>query len=207
MKNATKHAEVLRSLLKRLLKEHKPPAKEHIDPLKALVRGMMSFDVSDHRADEAMKLIDREFVDLNELRVATDLEVQELLGQKYPQIETRVAMITQSLNSIFEREQTLNLNRMKEISRRDARQFMRELPKIHPFVEAFVMLFSFDGACVPLDNVMLGWMKDQGIVEEESTLEEAQKFVEHQLKANECYELYVCVRREAREDASRRRGK
>ena len=45
----------------------------------ALVRGAMSFDVSDHRADEAMKMIDREFVDLNELRVATDLEIAELL--------------------------------------------------------------------------------------------------------------------------------
>ena len=207
MKNATKHAEVLKSLLRKLIREHKPASKEPLDPLKALVRGTMSFDVSDHRADEAMRLIDREFVDLNELRVATDLEVQELLGQKYPAIEKRVAMITQSLNAIFEREQTLNLNRMKEISRRDARQFMRELPKIHPFVEAFVMLFSFDGACVPIDNAMLAWLRGEGVIEEEATLEEAQKFVEHQLKADECYEMYVCVRREAREDASRRKAK
>ena len=41
-----------------------------------------------------MQAIEQEFVDLNELRVATDLEIQELLGARYPQIEERVAMIT-----------------------------------------------------------------------------------------------------------------
>src|SRR5579875_229063 len=121
MKNATKHAEEVRSLLKRLLKEEKPQPRQAQEPLYALVRGAMSFDVPDSRADEAMKLIDREFVDLNELRVATDLEIQELLGARYPAIEKRVSMITQSLNNIFEREHTLSLDRLKTISRRDAR--------------------------------------------------------------------------------------
>src|SRR5262245_8227552 len=118
MKNATKHADELRSLMRKLLREHKsePPLSQ--DPLKALVRAAMSFDVPDSKADDAMKAIDREFVDLNELRVATDLEIQEMLGQRYPAIEQRVAMITQSLNNIFEREHTLSLDRLKTISRR-----------------------------------------------------------------------------------------
>ena len=77
MKNATKHAETLRSLFKSLLKEGKPQPMHKLDPLKALVRGAMSYDMPDARADEAMRAIDREFVDLNELRVATDLEIQE----------------------------------------------------------------------------------------------------------------------------------
>src|SRR5262245_46493051 len=106
MKNATKHAEQLRSLYRKLLKGGKPEPMQKLDPLKALVRGAMSFDVSDSRADEAMRAIDREFVDLNELRVATDLEVHEFLGTRYPAIEKRVAMITQSLNHIFEKEHT-----------------------------------------------------------------------------------------------------
>src|SRR6476469_9890938 len=113
MKNATKHADELKSLTKRLLKEHKPEPRQPQEPLKALVRAAMSFDMPDAKADEAMRLIDREFVDLNELRVATDLEIQELLGTRYPAIERRVAMITQSLNNIFEREHTMSLDRLK----------------------------------------------------------------------------------------------
>src|SRR3954447_18409939 len=181
MKNATKHAEELRSLMRRLLKEHKPEPRQPQEPLKALVRAAMSFDMPDAKADEAMRLIDREFVDLNELRVATDLEIHELLGVRYPVIEKRVAMITQSLNNIFEREHTLSLDRLKEISRRDARQFLRELPEIHPFVEAFVMLFAFDGHTMPIDERMLEYLKEEDVLDPETTLEEAQKFVEHHL--------------------------
>jgi endonuclease III len=194
MKNAGKHADELKSLLKRLVKEHKPGDRAPQEPLKALVRGAMSFDMPDGRADEAMRAIDREFVDLNELRVATDLEIQELLGVKYPEIERRVAMITQSLNNIFEREHTLSLDRLKTVSKRDARQFLRELPEVHPFVEAYVMLFGFDGHSFPIDDDTLEYLRDHDIVEESTTLDEAQRFVEHHLKAEECYDLFACVR-------------
>ncbi|HTL28703.1 MAG TPA: hypothetical protein VL282_05775 [Tepidisphaeraceae bacterium] len=200
MKNAGKHADKLKSVARKLIKEHKPDAKQPIEALQALVRGAMSYDVTDSRADDAMKAIEKEFVDLNELRVATDLEIQELLGTRYPQIEKRVAMITQSLNNIFEREHTLSLDRLKEISRRDARQFLRELPDIHPFVEAYVMLFAFDGHTMPVDERMLEFLMEEGVVEEETTLEDAQKFVEHHLKAEECYDLYCALRKAAAEE-------
>jgi len=194
MKNATKHADQLRSLFKKLVKEHKAPPITPIPAIVALVRGAMSFDVSDNRADDAMKAIDKEFVDLNELRVATDLEVQALLGQRYPLIEKRVAMITQALNNIFEREHTLNMERLKDISKRDARQFLRELPELHPFVDAFVMLMSFEGHAFPIDDDILAYLIDQEILDEGTSLVEAQKFVEHHLKAEECYEFFYAVR-------------
>ena len=195
MKNATKHADDLKSVCRKLNKEHKPPPREPMDALRALVRGAMSFDVPEHRVDEAMAAMDREFVDLNELRVGTELEAQELLGGKFPQIEKRVGIIVSALNNIFEREHTMNLERLKTISRRDARQFLRELPDIHPFVEAYVMLFAFDGHAFPIDDAMLEFFVDEKIVESGTRLEDAQKFVEHHLKAEECYELFTCLRK------------
>jgi endonuclease III len=194
MKNATKYADELRGLCKRVGKEYKPAPRQPQDPLRALVRAAMSFDVPDAKADEAMRLIEREFVDLNELRVATDLEIQELLGVRYPQIEQRVAMITQALNYIFEKEHTLSLDRLKTVSRRDARQFLRDLPEIHPFVEAYVMLFAFEGHAMPMDEKTLEYLREEEVVEEGTNLEEAQRFVEHQLKDEEVFEFYACLR-------------
>ena len=194
MKNAGKHADDLRALMKRLVKEYKPEDREPQEPLKALVRAAMSFDVSDSRAGDAMRAIETEFVDLNELRVATDLEIQELLGVKYPEIEKRVEMITRSLNNIFEREHTLSLDRLKTVSKRDARQFLRELPDIHPFVEAYVMLYGFDGHSFPIDDEILGFFRDQEIVEDATPIDEAQRFVEHHLKAEECHDLFASLR-------------
>src|SRR5580765_4158085 len=207
MKSATKHAEELRSLMKKLLKEHKPTPKERQEPLKALVRAAMSYDMPDSRAEEAMKAIDKEFVDLNELRVATDLEIQELLGTRYPAIEKRVEMITRSLNNIFEREHTLSLDRLKTVSKRDARQFLRELPEIHPFVEAYVMLFGFDGHAFPIDDETLAYLRDQEIVEEGATLDDAQRFLEHQLKAEECHDLFMALRKAVSDEGTRGRKK
>jgi len=206
MKNATKYADELKANYKRLVKQH-PPASPAgpIDPLQALVRSAMLYEVPDTRADEAMKLIEREFVGLNELRVATDLEIQELLGARYPAIEKRVAMITQSLNAIFEREHTLSLDRLKTISRRDARQFLRDLPEIHPFVEAYVMLFAFDGHAFPVDEDILGYLKSHDAVEESATLEDAQKFVEHHLKAEECRDLFLALRKAVGESAKKKK--
>ncbi len=207
MKNATKHADDLKALLKRLMREHKPEPRQPQEPLKALVKGAMSFDMPESKAEEAMRHIDREFVDLNELRVATDLEIQGLLGTRYPIIERRVAMITQSLNNIFEREHTLSLDRLKTISKRDARQFLRELPDIHPFVEAYVMLFAFDGHAFPIDDEIAGLLREHGILDEQMPLDEAQRFVEHHFKAEECYDLFAVARRAVSEESGRGRRK
>lgn len=197
MKNATKHADDLRAHFKRLMRDHKPEPKPTYEPLKALVRGAMSFDVSDTRAEEAMKLIDREFVDLNELRVATELEVQELLGTRYPAIEARVGLITQALNAIFEKEHTLNLDRMKIISNRDTRQFIKDLPAMTPFVEAYVMLFGCDAPAIPVDESIASYLKGEEIVDEEMAVEEIQRFLEHHTKSEDHYELYTVLRRAA----------
>lgn len=198
MKNATKHAETLRSLFKSLLKEYKPAPQEKMEPLRALVKGAMSYDVSDSRADEAMRAIEREFVNLNELRVATELEVQELLGVKYPEIEQRVQLITRCLNAVFEKEHTLSLDRLKTISKRDARQFIRELPNITPFIEAYTMLFGFDNVCaIPVDNEILAYLREEEVLDEKTTPEEAERFLEHHLKAEECYDFFTVVRKAA----------
>ncbi len=207
MKNAGKHADDLRALMKRLVKEHKPAERQPQEPLKALVRAAMSFDMPDAKAEEAMRLIDREFVDLNELRVATELEVQDMLGSRFPGVEKRVAIVTAILNAIFEKEHTLSLDRLKTISKRDARQFLRELPDIHPFVEAYTMLFGLDGHAVPVDETTLAYLRDHGVVEPTTTADEAQKFLEHAVKSEEHYDLYASLRRAAAAEAAKKKAK
>lgn len=195
MKNATKHAEELRSLFKRLTKDARPAPPEKQEPLRALVRAAMSFDVPDAKAEEALKLIDKEFVDLNELRVATQLEVQEMLGQRYPQIERRVNLITTALNYIFEKEHTLSLERLKTLKWREARQFVREIPEMTPFVEAYVVLHAFDGPAFPLDDETLAYLRDANVVGAEATAGDAQKFVESHLKAEDVHPFFAAARK------------
>jgi hypothetical protein len=118
-----------------------------------------------------------------------------------------VKRITAALNAIFEKEHTLSLNRLKEVSRRDARQFLRDLPEMHPFVEAYVMLYSFDGHAVPIDDGMLAYLAEEEIVEEGTNLEEAQKFVEHHIKAEECHSFFTALRAAVTEGKGKKRVK
>lgn len=196
MKNAAKNAEAIRSLLRSFQAEerHAPPPEKQ-DSLRALVRGAMTWGVSDARVDEVMRHMDREFVNVNELRVATELEIQEMLGSRYPDIQKRVQMITRALNAIFAREHTLSLDRLRGLNRRDARQFLRELPDMNPFVEAYVMLFGFDAPAVPLDEEMLAALREKGLFDASTKVEEAQRFIENVLKDEECLPFYRGLRR------------
>lgn len=197
MKNATKHADNIRSLYKKLLKEGKPEPKQVIDPVRALVSGILTFDTTDARCHDAWKVIDREFVDINELRVATELEVIDLIGAKYPAIEQRAVMFRESLNAIFEKEHTLSLERLKSLGRKEARQLLRELPEVTPYVEAYVAVYGLDEAAIPVDQTILSYLIANDCVEAETTIEDAQKFLESHFKVDECYDLFFVLRRAA----------
>jgi len=197
MKNATKHADNLKSLHKKLLKEGKPEPKKAIEPLRALVLGVLSFDAPDSKAEAAMATIDKEFVDINELRVATELEVIQIIGPRYPAIERRALMFREILNAIFEKEHTLSFERMKTLGKKDVRQALKELPEMTPYVEAYTLLFGLDVAALPVDDATLETLVEADVLEEGTSLEDAQKFLESHLKADEYHEFYSVIRRAA----------
>ena len=195
MKNATKHADELKSLLKKIVKDR--PERPSMDPLQAIVRGTLSQDADDALVDDAMAKIETEFVDLNELRVATELEVAALIGEEHPHIDEKSTVIRAVLHAIFENEQILKLDRIKELKKAEIRSFLRELEAITPFVEAFVALHSFDTPAFPVDQSTLDYLVDEEIVEEEATVEEAQAFLEGHIKADDLFGSYLAIREKA----------
>ncbi len=195
MKTATKRADELKSLYRKAVKEHKPEPLQTIEPLVALIKGILSFDVPDAKADEAWAVFDKVFVDPNELRVATELEIIDLIGQRYPAADQRAAILILTLNGIFEREHTLNLDRLKELKKTETRQFLRNLPGMTPFVEAYTCLFGYgETGTIPVDQTMTDYLSDNGVFDEPTTPEEAQKFMEHHTKADESYQVYAAIR-------------
>jgi endonuclease III len=204
MKTATKRAEQLKSLFKKALKEHKPQPLETLEPLTALVKAALAFDVSDDRAEDALAAIQREYCDLNELRVATDLEIQDLIGARYPAGDLRAAIITQGLNAIFEREHTLNLDRLKAAKKAEARQFLRDLPAMVPFVEAYTMLYGFGANTIPIDQTMATYLIEKDIFDPDTSIEDIQKFCEHHVKAEDSYDFFAALRAASQ---SKKKGK
>jgi endonuclease III len=195
MKTATKRTDELKAVIRKATREHKPGEYEPTEPLIALIKGVLSYDVTDDKAAEAWAAIDKEFVDPNELRVATELELQDLIGSRYPAVEERAALLVGTLNAIFEREHTLNLDRLKETKKTETRQFLRDLPGMTPFVEAYTYLFGYSGTgAVPVDQTMTDYLIEQEVFEENAAPEEVQKFIEHHVKADEAYDAFAALR-------------
>jgi len=207
MKNAGKHAEVLKTLAKKIIKEADVPERVKLDPILAIVRGALSYDVPDEMADTALARLQLEFIDLNELRVATELEVIDLSGEKYPKIDERATLIRASLHAVFEKEHTLKLDRLADMKKAELRQYMHELPAMNPFVEAFVTLLAFEHSAIPVDESIQAYLFDEGVLEEETTIEEAQSFIESHIKADDCYKFFHAVRIKALAHESKPRSK
>lgn len=200
MKGAGKYADELKSLVKKFAKESKAAPLSKQDPRRAMARAVFAFDTTDAKADEALAIVDCEFVDINELRVATELEVNSLIGSKYPQIDKRASMIFTIFNTLFDREGVMSLDRVATLKKAEIRQYLRDLPLMSPYVEAFVCMSCFDIAAMPLDEMSLAYLKHADAIDPDATIEDAQKFIENHFKPEEMQELFHGLRRHAKEN-------
>lgn len=189
MKNATKHAATLKSLCRKLIRQQPAGERPQLDPLRAIVLGVLCEECDDRRAQKVMATLEGEFVDINELRVATELELAAMIGH-FPSSGDRAVRMRELLMSLFDAEGRLTIDRLAAMNKKDQRTALRALPMMSPFVEGFVLLAGFGQAAVPVDESMRAYLAASGAVEEDSTVEEAQKFLEAHLKADECWPFF-----------------
>jgi hypothetical protein len=197
MKNAGKHADTLKSLLKKLSKDGKSRERPKLDPIRAIVYASLLSGASWKRVDEAIKKFEDEFVDFNELRVATELEVIDLVGEELPGIEDKAAIMRNVLHGIFDRENSYKLDRLGELKKAELRDYLRGLPMINAFVEAFVTLAAFEHNAFPVDEEMHGYLVDEECVDPDSTLDEAQSFLEQNVKGDDIWDAFCHLHDEA----------
>ena len=194
MKNASKHAETLRSLYPQLAATD--AERPSLEPLRAVVLGVLREDADDAAADAAMARFDEEFVDVNELRVATELELADLMGQDYPDVVARSVRLRELLMALFEGEGRLSLDRLAAMNKKELRIAVRAVPHITPFAEAHAMLLGFGGSAVPVDARTVSHLIEVEILDAEADVEAAQRFLEQHLRADEYWPFYAGCRRE-----------
>lgn len=197
MKNASKHAATLKSLHRKLCRQHKAGDRPEMDPLRALVLGILREECDDGKATRAMAVLDEEFVDVNELRVATELELSILIGEDYPGAIDRSLRLREMLMSVFDAEGRLSIARVAAMNKKEQRATLHGLPTMSPFVEGHVALLGFSQAAVPVDERMRAYLESQGVLEPGGTVDEAQRFLESHLKSDECWPFFHACRMES----------
>ena len=130
MKNATKHAGSLRSLYRKLIRQHRAPPRPQLEPLRAIVMGVLCEQCDDARAQKILEVFEETFVDINELRVATELELAAMIGSRYPGAPERAVRLREILMSLFDAEGRLCIERVAAMNKKDQRSALRSRKRL-----------------------------------------------------------------------------
>ena len=203
MKNAAAHAKSLRSLAAEVAEAHDAGAdpRPQLDPLRALALGVLRQDSTDAAADAAMGVLDAEYVDFNELRVATELELVDLLGGAMGgRAADAAGRLKRALAAVFDAQGRLSLDRVAALPKREQRQALRKVRDaggddgMGDYAEAHVALLALEIATVPVDDATAGWLAGHDAADPEATAAEVRRFAEQNLKLDDCWPLYRAAR-------------
>ncbi len=182
--------DVLKKTIARLIKAAPAKKPEPVDPLMRLIRAFLEYDCDDARTSVAERKIMESMVDYNELRVTPAIELAALLGVRYPFAESRCSALHRTLQSIFDREHHMRLDRLKEMKKGEIRPYFQSLAGITPYVEAAVGVDIFGVSAAPIDTKLLLWLVSKEALPEGMDLKTAQQVVEKHLKAGEAEDFF-----------------
>ncbi|HEY4330603.1 MAG TPA: hypothetical protein VGN88_12765 [Phycisphaerae bacterium] len=196
MNKANVKIENLKKTVTRLVKAAPAKRPDPVDPLTRLIRAFLEYDCDEPRTTTAERKILENMVDFNELRVTPAIELAALLGVRYPFAESRCAGLHRTLQSIFDREHHMRLDRVKEMKKAEIRPYFQSLAGITPYVEAAISVDCFGIAAAPVDTKLLLWLVNKDALPEGTDLKTAQHLIEKLLRSGEAEDFFHGSRRE-----------
>ncbi len=193
MKNQTAYVKKMTALLKRVRQEYKVEAPPPRDPVTQMVVAFLEWNATPNAAREAYQRITAVLVDNNDLRVSHPHEVVELLGGKYARGPERAARLHEALQEIFVREHGMALEELGGKPKKQIRTYFDTLPGMTSFVAAQVVLLSFGGHCIPVDETLAEILHREGAVEPTAGVDEIAAFLEKLVKAGEATDTHLAL--------------
>ncbi|MFK7789662.1 MAG: hypothetical protein AB8C95_09260 [Phycisphaeraceae bacterium] len=166
---------------------------DELEPIAELVFSFLMWNATAKQADTAFGKIMAQVVDLNEFRVSLTNEIIEMIGVRYPDANTRVIRMLQSMMEIYEREYDYKMGSLPARNKREQREYLDTLPGMTPFVAARVSLLSFGAHAMPVDERLLTLLVKAGVFEEDTTPADAESWLTRQVKAGDAMEAYLAL--------------
>lgn len=197
MRGATQCArrvrQLVRSLRTKLGKIGRPAAG---DAITQMILGIFSRDVPESKAREALDRLRAVVVDYNELRVVPPIEMAEMVGS-LPDARLKCEDLSRALNKVFAFEHEVLLERLRELSRKEVREYLEEIDGLDAYTRARVRLLGLHQHAVPLDEAMWAYARKEKIVDQRCPLEEAQAFLERRVSEDEAVEFVGLIEKQA----------
>ncbi len=179
MKNATEYGKkVKRALSGMKRKHHADPAPVDLAPLEVLVLAVLRQNASLAQAQAAMELLDEEFVDFNEMRVAPAKDISDLMAGDMPDARAKAQQIIDGLNRIFDHENRLDFEHTADMGKRELRTHLQDALGLSSYVEAYLVLYLFDGRALPVDERLVERLKADGLADAKADISDVRTVLE-----------------------------
>jgi len=194
MKNGTVYAGKLKKAYAKLRQTvGSPVAPDPDPPLRRLAVATLGVGSSDQEAERALDRALTTLVDWNEMRVSSAAELNRATGNCIPHGVERCQNLIDALQSIFDRENELSLNRLKTVGRREARHYLAGLQGIDEYAAASVILWSLGGHAIPVNDRLLESLREADLVNPTADRAEVQAFLERHIGAAEAKRFCVIM--------------
>ena len=110
-------------------------------------------------------------------------DIVAVIGDDYPDATLRAKCVRAALSDLFRRESILGLDFLRERGRREGRQYLESLEGVCSFSAAGVMLWSFEGHAIPVDEPLLAFLRRKELVDPKADLAAVQAFLERYISS------------------------
>ncbi len=167
------------------------------DPVDTVVFAVINESLPEASARSTIKKIEKHFINLNDLRVSRTEEITEILGGDSKMRHELGKRLTEVLNSIFNKYNTMSLSALEELGKRQARKELDELKGVSDFVASYCSTVSFGSHTIPLTDGMIAYLKELELVNPKADTRTIEGFLERKIKATDGFTFYALLRQES----------
>lgn len=195
MKNGTLYAGRLKKTVAKLKRTlPTPDIPEPCDPIHAMALAILGLECGNSAARKAVDRLREAVVDWNEVRVSSPFEINKATGNVIPHGIQRAQQLADALQSVYQSENRLSLDRLRSMGRRDARHFLEALDGVDVHAAAYVILWSLGGHAIPVDEPLLETLRRTELVHPAASRGEVQAFLERHIAADEVKAFCIMAR-------------
>lgn len=202
MKGASEYAKRLKRYLASLKRKKRKsdagePDPRETDIVEEMVLAILEEGTDRASARAALASVMEWMVDFNELRVTPPRELVRVMSRPVPEAKEKAQRITQVLNHIFDKNNSLRINFLRDRPIREVRQYLNLLEGMTPFAAASVIRRCLGGHAIPVDEVLRTFLIDRELAPPDTDSVELQGFLERHVLAADSSSFLTALRAQA----------
>ncbi len=160
-----------------------PETPAPTEPLHQLASATFAVSCGEKQAARLVDSLLSNMAGWNEVRVSRPAEINKAIGDAVLDSLEPCQRLLSMLESVYERENALSLDRLKQMGRREARQYLDSLGGVDEYGVASVALWSLGGHGIPVNDGLLKELRAARLAHPDATRGEVQAFLERHISA------------------------